>query len=165
MAYYDEELHDDDVAFVDEGEVINRSGKPLHLAQIIMRAWGWTKRPANLAAEHLGDLVGDGPVRIYLSDDEREEQQMKIIQARPEILRSLLLGYARRGKRDVKDAGALLSGLTIAYDIPIRDEGFTADVLRCVASHLGSNLEAVRRHAKFSIVGDSRTIRLDPRDL
>ena len=131
---YEQEMWEDGLDFIVEGQVFTFDDRPLHLRAMIQRRWGWPKKSAYAAADWLRDQAEGEPVVVWLRKNHRQRQQAEIMAALPDVLLDLLSGLSRGvAQREIFDAGREVDLITITLNGTITDEGVITEVMRGIA--------------------------------
>jgi len=145
-----EDTYDRRVAFIRDGTVHRRDGRPLRLRDLIKQRWGWPKRASDLAAEVIRRDAGDDDAILYVSPREQLKQQRWAIDQCPDIADSLLLGLARGKVRELPRNHKTLVGVVVDfYDDEVNDEGLSSEILAACARHFGESYPVVADATDF----------------
>jgi len=156
---YEQEMWEDGLDFIVEGEVFTWDDRPLHLRAMVQRRWGWPKKSAYAAADFLRQEAGLNPAVVWLRKSHRQKQQQEIIEANPGILADLLSGLSRGvAQREIFDAGRDVGSITVELSGVITDEGVITEVLRGLGWRFGANMDEMRQATQFST--DAGNVRL-----
>lgn len=149
--------------FCVEGEVLLR-GKPMRLNAIIRHRWGWPKRAADEAAEHLRTMAAPRRVVLWLNEPERRQQQEQILRARPEILRALLGGLAQ-GSSHPPHNRVQVRTFSLDLGATVVDSGLLGAILEAVAHRVGVTMEWMRAHSFISLNGTDVRVEIHGEEL
>jgi hypothetical protein len=170
MAIDELALWADGIEEIEDGTVTNHEGRPVHFRSLVKRRWGWPKKAAYRAADYLLEAARENDSRAVLavSKRRRDAQQKALFEELPGLLEDLLHGLSRGvAQREAIDASHVIRSLEVAFDYPISDDGFSADVLHAIANRLGCSVEELRGAIRFDtgtpdLVFDVRAEGFDP---
>lgn len=143
------ERFDEPGLFVREGELLVRD-KPMRLNAVIRHRWGWPKRAADEAAEHLRAVSLPKPVVLWLNEPERLAQQRAIFASRPEVLQALMAGLAK-GSSHPPHNRVPVRTFSLDLGAVVVDSGLLGGILESVAHRLGVTMEWMRGHSFVSL--------------
>ena len=145
----EDEIFDQSVSFIRDGDVVRSDGKTMRLRDIIKRRWGWPKSASSVAADYIrGSTKGVDPI-VWVKGINREEQQMDVLLNAGGAMSKLLEGLARGSS---KESGSKpISGVSVVFDGPeIYDDGLVTDVVKSLACRLGMSMPDIRDITLFS---------------
>lgn len=154
---YDDQLHDERIAFVYDGDVVYRNGgHPAPWRALVKRRWGWPKGAAYRAADYLRDAAlayGERPV-LWLAREQRLAQVEQAVRNCPGLVSLLAEGLAANAGKDARDAGKPMTGFTVQFDSVVREDGLLRYVLGALATRFGTSIDVVRSATRFNTTGN-----------
>lgn len=146
---------DDFPTTVKVDEVVTLAGKPLRMARLIQRLWGWPGKAARKASKLImdsdEDLVTRGPLN----------QQLQLMAADPSILDSLLNGLSLSSSRNSRVVHRSVHGVQIEFTEPLTDEGMIAAIIKVISARLGSSTQEVRAATDFEDIDGKLLLTVD----
>lgn len=163
------EMWHPDVTVIADGDVVTEDGRPVNFRGLLKRRWGWPKKAAYMAADHLLEQARlRGTVAVLrVADRDREMQQDYLMKQIPGLDSALRTGLARGASREINDASHEITGIEIRLREPICDDGLTTAVLDAIGRRFGVSAAAAREHVHFDtetseILMEVNVARLDP---
>ena len=152
-----------DVRFVEDGQVTTWDGRPVYLRDLIKRRWGWPKKAAVHAAAVLKEqyrTLGT-PVRLYVQQPERGQQQQALFTVAPELLDFLLSGLANGSSKEAEDCDHEIVGVNVSFVRGVDDDGLVRDITSALAKRFAISVDDVREVTAYNTSGPVVTLRVD----
>lgn len=139
--------------WVSDGQVVTWDGRPVHFRTLLKRQWGWPRRAAYAAADHLLSEAAHfkGTAVLHVNNPGRIIQQMKLLSALPDLQRDLLIGLAGSAIREASSASQEMDSLLLQFDKTMTDDGMVRGVLNALAQRLGCSIEDLRKACHFNM--------------
>lgn len=148
----EQEMWEDGVESISDGDVFTHDGRPVHFRSLVKRRWGWPKKAAYMAADHLLELArsSGSPAVIWVSKKHRQRQQEELFEQIPDLLDALTHGLSRGAQREIFDAGHELRSITVRFRELLSDDGLSAGILHALAARLGTTVFDLRPAIHFN---------------
>jgi hypothetical protein len=170
VSVFEDEVWSEKPSSIFDGDVVQRSGRPIALRYLISRHWGWPKKASLLAVVALRKKHGNEDIEIQLEGPDADRQQIELIQDDPSILSALLVGLRSSSSTESRINDAIIDSVNLHFvrkgdQGGITDDGLTRGILRSVACRLGVSVDALRKATVFGQRTTDILISVDVTDL